>query len=638
METSSYRIRTNINQDQVVRAKLTQDNNFLEILSLKINQEDTYKLHVSDYGIIVGRVLANDAFGIPNAKVSVFIPLTEEDSQRSEIINLYPYKTIHTVDSENRRYNLLPDESNDECYRVVGTFPNKRLVLDNDTEIEIFEKYWKYTTTTNQAGDYMIFGVPTGNQQIHVDIDLSDIGMLSQKPRDFIYKGYNITQFDNASQFKESTNLDNLSQLLSQTNSVHVYPFWGDTDMEEIAITRCDLQVQYKFEPTCVFMGSIVSDNYSNSIGDKCNPSKYCGYNRNLIAGEGTIEMIRKTPDGLIEEHQIQGNRLIDSDGVWCYQIPMNLDFVGTDEFGNIVPTDNPNKGIPTRTSVRFRVSMQESDSDGISRHRAKYLIPNVHPLVADETTPMIASGSKFNQCFEFGSATPNEYFRDLYWNKVYSVKNYIPRLQTNKSASNKKYSAIRTVNVAEGKNPFPFNNGRIQLFFSYRLICMLMEIMAAIACAVNSVLTAFGRIGDLLKPIGANTKLFAWIGKALSSPFYWIQKALCLPVKCISFYGLSETDEVTEYVPCCAGGKTCQPKCKEDGCSFTSDYSDLVDTIQQSLSQEYDTVNLDFYNDWVNGCLYMPLWFWKKTKKRTFLWGLIKLKGKNRFCDCDTN
>lgn len=638
METSSYRIRTNINQDQVVRAKLTQDNNFLEILSLKINQEDTYKLHVSDYGIIVGRVLANDAFGIPNAKVSVFIPLTEEDSQRSEIINLYPYKTIHTVDSENRRYNLLPDESNDECYRVVGTFPNKRLVLDNDTEIEIFEKYWKYTTTTNQAGDYMIFGVPTGNQQIHVDIDLSDIGMLSQKPRDFIYKGYNITQFDNASQFKESTNLDNLSQLLSQTNSVHVYPFWGDTDMEEIAITRCDLQVQYKFEPTCVFMGSIVSDNYSNSIGDKCNPSKYCGYNRNLIAGEGTIEMIRKTPDGLIEEHQIQGNRLIDSDGVWCYQIPMNLDFVGTDEFGNIVPTDNPNKGIPTRTSVRFRVSMQESDSDGISRHRAKYLIPNIHPLVADETTPMIASGSKFNQCFEFGSATPNEYFRDLYWNKVYSVKNYIPRLQTNKSASNKKYSAIRTVNVAEGKNPFPFNNGRIQLFFSYRLICMLMEIMAAIACAVNSVLTAFGRIGDLLKPIGANTKLFAWIGKALSSPFYWIQKALCLPVKCISFYGLSETDEVTEYVPCCAGGKTCQPKCKEDGCSFTSDYSDLVDTIQQSLSQEYDTVNLDFYNDWVNGCLYMPLWFWKKTKKRTFLWGLIKLKGKNRFCDCDTN
>ena len=284
-----YRIRTNIAKDQVVKAKLTQDVDFLEILSLKIRQEDTYKLHVSNYGVIVGRVLANDAFGIPNAKVSVFIPLEDEDKLKSDITNLYPYTDIQTKDKDNRRYNLLPDESNDICYRVVGTFPNKRLVLDNQTEIEIFEKYWKYTTVTNKSGDYMIFGVPTGSHQVHVDVDLSDIGVLSQKPRDFMYKGYSITQFDNSSQFKESTNLDNLSQLLSQTSSVYVYPFWGDSDVEQIAITRCDLQVQYKFEPTCVFFGCIVSDNFSNNIGDKCNPSKFVGFNRNLVAGEGTI-------------------------------------------------------------------------------------------------------------------------------------------------------------------------------------------------------------------------------------------------------------------------------------------------------------------------------------------------------------
>ena len=41
---------------------------------------------------------------------------------------------------------------------------------------------------------------------------------------------------------------------------------------------------------------------------------------------------------------------------------------------------------------------------------------------------------------------------------------------------------------------------------------------------------------------------------------------------------------------------------------------------IQQTLSQEYDTVNLDFYNDWLNGSLYMPLWFWKKQKEK-ILW-----------------
>lgn len=161
MSEKSFRIRTNINNDKVVRVKLEQDNDFLEILSLKIKQEDTYKLHVSNYGVIVGRVLANDSFGIPNAKVSVFIPLTDEDKNNSEITNIYPYTSFQTKDSDGRRYNLLPDESNDDCYRIVGSFPNKRLVLDNDTQIEVFDKYWKYTTVTNKSGDYMIFGVKT---------------------------------------------------------------------------------------------------------------------------------------------------------------------------------------------------------------------------------------------------------------------------------------------------------------------------------------------------------------------------------------------------------------------------------------------------------------------------------------------
>lgn len=619
-----YRIRTNVASDQVVRAKLTQDIDFLEILSLKIRQEDTYKLHVSNYGVIVGRVLANDAFGIPNAKVSVFIPLDEDDKVNSEITNLYPYTDIQTKDKDNRRYNLLPDESNDICYRVVGTFPNKRLVLDNGTEIEVFEKYWKYTTVTNKSGDYMIFGVPTGNHQVHVDVDLSDIGVLSQKPRDFMYKGYSITQFDNSSQFKESTNLDNLSQLLSQTSSVYVYPFWGDTDVEEIAITRCDLQVQYKFEPTCVFFGCIVSDNFSNNIGDKCNPSKYVGFNRNLVAGEGTIEMIRKTQDGLVEEFQIQGNRLIDGDGVWCYQIPMNLDYVGTDEFGNIVPTDDPKKGIPTRTSVRFRISMQETSSEGVSRHRAKYLVPNVHHVVRENNGVYIYEPNKYTQCYEFGSATPDEFFRDLYWNKVYSVKNYIPRIQLGSAKNTQKYSAIRTVNLSENLNPFPFNHARFRLFFAYRVLCILMTVVISIICALNA-LISFLPSKCFKLPLIGKICLFGWI---------------CDIVKCISLTGgLSEDeDSNVEYFPCCDRKASKCMKCEEPGCVKESDYGTLMNTVQQSLAQEYDTVNLDFYNDWVNGCLYLPLWFWKKTKKKKFLFGLFSKKAINRYCNCDSN
>ena len=70
----------------------------------------------------------------------------------------------------------------------------------------MFDRFWKYTTVTNTAGDYMLYGIPAGNQTLHMDVDLSDIGLLSQRPRDMIYKGYNINQFESPNKFKELKN------------------------------------------------------------------------------------------------------------------------------------------------------------------------------------------------------------------------------------------------------------------------------------------------------------------------------------------------------------------------------------------------------------------------------------------------
>ena len=42
------------------------------------------------------------------------------------------------------RYNLLSDSNMDDCHQNVGTFPNKRYLLDNNLLIEVFENYFKY--------------------------------------------------------------------------------------------------------------------------------------------------------------------------------------------------------------------------------------------------------------------------------------------------------------------------------------------------------------------------------------------------------------------------------------------------------------------------------------------------------------
>jgi len=71
----SYRIRTELGVNKTLNLQLDQDFEFLEILSLTIQQTDIYTRACADYGVIVGRVTANNGLGLPNARVSMGVPV-----------------------------------------------------------------------------------------------------------------------------------------------------------------------------------------------------------------------------------------------------------------------------------------------------------------------------------------------------------------------------------------------------------------------------------------------------------------------------------------------------------------------------------------------------------------------------------
>lgn len=661
--TNTYRIHTGIGSDapNVLNVKLQQTYDMLEILTLKLSQTNTYNFYESSYGIVVGRVLANDAFGIPNAKVSIFIEVDDAESIAAK--GIYPFTSIRDADANGVRYNLLPDEQINACYQNVGTFPNKRLVLDNNDIIEIFDKYWKYTTVTNEAGDYMLFGIPTGDQQLHVDVDLSDIGVLSQRPRDMIYKGYNAQLFESPNKFRQSRNLDSLSQIFSQNKGVYVYPYWGDTSNSEgtIAITRCDIQLEYKFEPTCVFMGCIITDQGENAIGKNCAAVENNGRMKNLIAGEGSIEMIRKTIDGKVEEYQIKGNRLIDSNGVWCYQIPMNLDYVRTDEYGNIVPTDDPNKGIPTRTRVRFRISLDETPNDAEARKRCKFLVPN-NPTTDERDYPIFNQTKEFD--YDFGTTTRDEDYKDLFWNKVYTVKSYIPRLQKGSKENNKKHTGIKAVNFFENNNPFPYNNLLIKLSFTYKIICILVKFILYFVMLLNyifsTITNAIAPLYSTISKISKTLKKLPWPIDKIVSPITTILDLIseildALMIECIGFgsdfcddgvnkikyflgcwgYGCSHTKEKHNKEQASLPSSERERAICEENLLEAADTT-LFTCIEQQLAQDNDCVNFNFHNDWVNGVLYAPLWYRRITPKKTFLFGIFRKKAKDQWCSAD--
>lgn len=640
---TTYRIRTKLGETEPINipVKLMQEYNSFEILSLKINTNDTYRSYTSTEGIVVGRVsTANNGLGIPNVRVSIFVPKGTYTQSDEEAV-LYPFSAPTDMDGDRVRYNLLPSDSDVDCYQVIGTLPTKRKILDNETVCEVFDKFYKYTTVTNEAGDFMLSNIPVGKQRIHIDADLSDIGpFLSQKPYDMIENlGFEKSRFESTRQFKTSKDLDSLAQVITQNKSVYVYPYWGDSteNSAEMKITRTDLSLNYEFKTGAIFIGSVITDKQSNSIRQNCTATENAGKMSDMVTGPGRIEMIRKTIDNKVEQYRIKGDELINDNGVWCYTIPMNLDYVRTDEFGNIVPTDDPNKGVPTRARVRFRITLNEMESDEDAHKRCSYLVPN-NPKSDD-----IKFLQENTADYSFGSDTWNESFVDLFWNKVYTVKNYVPRIQKTVRATNRKHTGVKMVNHFGDNNPFPYNSMSIKLSFLYRLICVIVHIFINLISLLNIIISTIGAP-------------FCWLAKLKIGPWRPFGKVLDWIPPCIPLSSEFCDDGINKnvtYPGCgkifgCVWTNKTKPECDKqqheisknggEAAVCTNSDTELFTCVENQLAQQNEATSFNFGNDWINGCLYMPLWYRKIRPKKSFFFGLFSRGAKDQWCAGENN
>jgi len=382
-----HRISTNIGKDQRVTVEIKQDYDLLEILSLKFSQQDVYTSLCADYGVVCGRVTANDGFGIPNAKVSIFVPQLTIHSDDPVISALYPYTSISEKDENNYRYNLLPARKQHGGHVPTGTFPDQTEILTREEYLEVYESYYTYTVKTNESGDFMIWGVPLGQQTINVDIDLSDIGCFSLRPYDFIKKGVGIDQFDRYYNFKSGSDVDGLPQIVNFQKTVEVYPFWGNIDLCQIGITRTDfdlLDKGIKIEPISLILASTITDDNGDAIKRNGVIRRKSGYKCNLQTTEGRIEAVRYTGKKVYgsdkttlypELEYFNPSESIDSDGTAMVVLPMNMEYVYTNEFGEQEITNDINKGIPTTTVARFRFTL---DGNNDKTGTAKYLVPQI--------------------------------------------------------------------------------------------------------------------------------------------------------------------------------------------------------------------------------------------------------------------
>jgi hypothetical protein len=376
--------------DKYIQFQLEQDVDTIEFMTMNIYTKDAYQDFNSDYGVLVGRVIANGGIGIPNAKISIFIPLTDADADIGDIASIYPYKTPRDKNSEGKRYNLLPRVSEFEPSTGVfkpkqpfGSFPIKPEIVTNQAFLDVYKKYYKYTALTNNAGDYMIFGVPIGVQTVHLSVDITDIGKFSMTPAAMVTNlGYSPNFFtDNNTRIKPSEDLTDLPNIETQEITVDIVPFWGDTTNFTIGITRQDFRIRSVLTNTFTIFGSVFTDAYKSMWGRGISgtDSTWALYQmgvdngltvrQNIGAAQkaaGTVtEKIYYYPVN-ISDTQIATGKFVDQmllldttqysvykrGGDFAAIVSCNRRKIITDDFGNeVVVADNAPDGIFTRFS-----------------------------------------------------------------------------------------------------------------------------------------------------------------------------------------------------------------------------------------------------------------------------------------------
>ncbi len=349
-QNKTIRIRCNPKDPKnlSIDTKVIQNFEKIDILSLTLKQSDLYRTFNSPVGVLIGRVNSSGV-GVPNVKVSIFIE-KDDSITDPEILAIYPFKSPQDKDSNGKRYNLLnklkrlnvfsgyKENNYSVGYKpktAVGNIPDKVELISNDSWIEVYEKYYKFTTVTNQSGDYMIFGIPVGIQQVHMDCDISDVGKWSSSiPIISQLQGISADLFNSdGTKIKPTNDLDSIPTIQSQNISVNVIPLWGDSTYTTIGITRNDFEIRTKLNPHFTIAGSSFTQADQSFAGDKIVFRSILGF-KNLCIKIGNCDPNDNTPGisfkmGLYVKLTIFGKKIFDQ----CFG---NCDNCSTDKAFNL--------------------------------------------------------------------------------------------------------------------------------------------------------------------------------------------------------------------------------------------------------------------------------------------------------------
>ena len=307
-----------------------------------------------------------------------------------------------------------------------------------------------------------------------------------------------------------------------------------------------------------------MSNNEKASLRSNGASQKSTGELCKLITGPGEILGISQTifqdENGLPVLRRAQlpnGGKLIDENGTWMFELPMNRDYVFTNEFGQQVLSDDPNIGIPTKAKLRFKIKWQQSKNLNEDFKVGYYLVPNIRERgwtsgVDPATIPGSSDWLDFQRSYGFsldwsgyttGSLNLNnrdiqnaidceDTFYEFDYNKVYTVAGLVDNYKITQAKSGLIQNLFFNVNHRERfvgikrieddtcedtTNRYPVNDGVFRATLIWRIFDFLIGLIGLLGLPLMVVYSIIAFLWNWLKVV-LYAALMVWVGFEIKS------------------------------------------------------------------------------------------------------------------------
>lgn len=408
--------------DYYLNVKINRSVDTLDTLNVyNVPYNDGTKF-TNDTGVLYGKIEAiqvllddsgnNLRIPIKNASIGIFNPSDE-----------FPYVGSVDQNSNRIRLNLFENIQTNNLLQSYGSFQSFLTDVKNspkDYENDTIPAKYKYTTVTNDYGEFVLHGIPIGQQTLMVEIDLLKQGL---EPEEVALNFFPYSTLD-------EPNVSNIPHLYFNQFPVNIVPSWGEiqtgyTEIDLAVVLDLRKWITYYTYPISAKVGNAA--NLSNNINQ--NPKILEELNAIGITNPFTvfvrdmtkpfdvtvppkIELVKivdiyeknlEFKNGWNEEFKTKGNKIdFYTSGYNAFKLPANLyDPNGTNTNGNLgvwlgayqIKTAFPNKDI----SYQATGYEEEwpTDENGVGRYykACHYDLNRYIDWSRSETQPLPGSG-----------------------------------------------------------------------------------------------------------------------------------------------------------------------------------------------------------------------------------------------------